>query len=147
MPQPFPTCVGVFKVITLIGSNQHNYFENANACSERTLKTTVATHLLFLSTDLNHQRRQGIQVRKWCIISFLSFQFIYDNLSCKIFDAVLKAINNRFVFNWTLVNYISTNSLFYYYYLLLLSLSHLLWLFKWSVQHVCTIDWISWYNV
>jgi len=30
---------------TLIGSNQGNYFENAIACSKRTLNTTVATQL------------------------------------------------------------------------------------------------------
>ncbi len=35
----------VFKVITLVGSNQGNYFENAIACSKRTLKTHVATQL------------------------------------------------------------------------------------------------------
>jgi hypothetical protein len=29
----------------LVGSNQRNYFENTNACSKRTLKTTVATQL------------------------------------------------------------------------------------------------------
>jgi len=29
----------------LIGSNQGNYFENATACSKRTLKMTVATQL------------------------------------------------------------------------------------------------------
>jgi hypothetical protein len=29
----------------LIGSNQGNYFENATACSKRTLETTVATQL------------------------------------------------------------------------------------------------------
>jgi len=29
----------------LIGSNQGNFFENATACSKRTLKTTVATQL------------------------------------------------------------------------------------------------------
>ncbi len=39
-------CVCVFKVITLVGSTQSNYFENATACSKRTLKTTVATQLL-----------------------------------------------------------------------------------------------------
>jgi len=33
----------VFKEITLVGSNQGNYFENATACSKRTLKKTVAT--------------------------------------------------------------------------------------------------------
>ncbi len=36
---------GKIKEITLVGSNQHNYFENANAYSKRTLKTTVATQL------------------------------------------------------------------------------------------------------
>ncbi len=41
----FTACVCVFKVITLVGSNQSNYFENANTCSKCTLKTTVATQL------------------------------------------------------------------------------------------------------
>ncbi len=48
----FSACVYcVFKVITLVVSNQvvvsnqGNYFENATACSKRTLKTTVATQL------------------------------------------------------------------------------------------------------
>ncbi len=34
-----------FKVITLGWANQVNYFINANACSKRTLKKTVATQL------------------------------------------------------------------------------------------------------
>jgi len=38
-------CGCVFKEITLVGSNQGNYFENATACSKRTLKTTVSTQL------------------------------------------------------------------------------------------------------
>jgi hypothetical protein len=33
----------VFKEITLVGSNQGNYFENANACNKHTLKTKVTT--------------------------------------------------------------------------------------------------------
>jgi len=33
--------------IILVGSNQGNYFENATACSKRTLKTTVATQLKY----------------------------------------------------------------------------------------------------
>jgi hypothetical protein len=37
----------VFKEITLVGSNQRNYFENPTACSKHTLKTTVATQLKF----------------------------------------------------------------------------------------------------
>jgi hypothetical protein len=41
----FTACGCVFKEITLVGSNQGNYFENATACSKRTLKTTVATQL------------------------------------------------------------------------------------------------------
>jgi len=35
----FTACGCVFKVITLVGSNQDTYFENATACSKRTLKT------------------------------------------------------------------------------------------------------------
>jgi len=31
----------------LVGSSQRNYFENATACSKRTLKTTVATFTLY----------------------------------------------------------------------------------------------------
>jgi len=50
-------CSGcIFKEITLVGSNQGNYFEIATACSKRTLKTTVATQLklniLFVSLKL-----------------------------------------------------------------------------------------------
>jgi len=38
-------CGCVFQEITLVDSNQGNYFENATACSKCTLKTTVATQL------------------------------------------------------------------------------------------------------
>jgi len=41
----FTACIFIFKVITLVGSSQRNYFENATACIKRTLKTTVATQL------------------------------------------------------------------------------------------------------
>ncbi len=41
----FTACGSVFKEITLVGSNQGNFFENATACSKRTLKTTVETQL------------------------------------------------------------------------------------------------------
>jgi len=41
----FTACSCVFKEITLVVSNQGNYFEYENACSKRTLKTTVATQL------------------------------------------------------------------------------------------------------
>jgi len=49
--QSFSTCARLLhvfafsKVISLVGSNQCNYFENATACSKRTLKTTVETQL------------------------------------------------------------------------------------------------------
>ncbi len=35
----------IIKVITLVGSNQCNYFKNATAYSKRTLKLRVATQL------------------------------------------------------------------------------------------------------
>ncbi len=41
----FSACGCVFKEITLVCSNQANYFEKATACSKRTLKTIVATQL------------------------------------------------------------------------------------------------------
>jgi len=41
----FTACSCVFKEITLVGTNQHNYFEKPNASSKRALKTTVATQL------------------------------------------------------------------------------------------------------
>ncbi len=50
----FTACGCVFKEITLFGSNQGNYFENATGCSKRTLKTPVATQLkaTFDQTDI-----------------------------------------------------------------------------------------------
>ncbi len=41
----FTACIFVFKEITLIDSNQGNFFENATVCNKRTLKMTVATQL------------------------------------------------------------------------------------------------------
>ena len=43
----FTACYCVFKEITSVGSNLRDYFENANACIKRTLKTRVATWLYF----------------------------------------------------------------------------------------------------
>jgi len=43
----FTACSCVFKEITLVGSNQGNYVENATACRKRSLKTRVATQLHF----------------------------------------------------------------------------------------------------
>jgi len=45
LQRAFTACGCVFKEITLVGSNQGNYFENATACSKRTLKTHVTTQL------------------------------------------------------------------------------------------------------
>jgi len=41
----FTACSCVFKLITLVGSNQGNFFENATTCRKRMLKTRVATQL------------------------------------------------------------------------------------------------------
>jgi len=59
----------VFKEITLVGSNQGNYFENATACSKRTLKTTVATQLKEILIALRFQTRNKFEN---VIISFVS---------------------------------------------------------------------------
>jgi len=45
----------VYEIITLVGSNQCNYFENATACSKRKFKTTVATQLYGL--ELQPQKK------------------------------------------------------------------------------------------
>ncbi len=49
--RPFTACICVFEVITLVGSNQRNYFENAIVCNKLTLKTTAATQL---NLRINH---------------------------------------------------------------------------------------------
>ena len=41
----FTECGYVFKVISLVGSKQSNYFQNATLCGKCTLKTHVATQL------------------------------------------------------------------------------------------------------
>ena len=41
----FTVCCCDFKEVTMVGSNQRNYLENANTCSKCTLKTRVATRL------------------------------------------------------------------------------------------------------
>ncbi len=41
----FTACCWVFKEITLVGSNQSNYFESATACSKYKLKMRVAMQL------------------------------------------------------------------------------------------------------
>jgi len=48
----FTACRFVFKITTLFGSNQSIYFENATACSKRTLKMHVATQLFLLKWKL-----------------------------------------------------------------------------------------------
>ncbi len=45
----FTACSCVFKVITLVGLNQGNFFENVIACSKHMRKTLVATQLYFCS--------------------------------------------------------------------------------------------------
>ncbi len=51
----FTACSCVFKGITLVSSIQGNYFQNATACSKRTLKTTVATQLYICLVKLFRQ--------------------------------------------------------------------------------------------
>jgi len=58
----FTACSCVFKVITLVGLNQGNYFENATACIKRVRKTLVATQLWIPTNVLP--------------ISFLSISFL-----------------------------------------------------------------------
>jgi hypothetical protein len=43
----FTACGCVFKEITLVGSNQGNYFENATACSKRNARRKRLSQLSF----------------------------------------------------------------------------------------------------
>jgi hypothetical protein len=52
LQRAFTVCICGFKVITLLDSNQRNFFENATACSKRTLKTIVATQLYNRENDI-----------------------------------------------------------------------------------------------
>jgi len=44
--------VAFSKKLHWLAQNQCNYFENATACSKRTLKTTVATQLYLMGANL-----------------------------------------------------------------------------------------------
>ncbi len=56
----FTACGCIFKVITLVSSNQSNYFEYTIEFSKHTLKTSVATQLYSYRTKNRHKynRRQ-----------------------------------------------------------------------------------------
>jgi len=49
----FTACVCIFEVISLVGSDQCYYFENATEYSKRTLKTTFTIQLKFVFLRLN----------------------------------------------------------------------------------------------
>jgi len=78
----FTACGSVFKVITLVGSNQGNYFENATTCSKRMRKMLVATQLKVKSYPLNIWQLKSIA---WSInfsalhyrITNIWFSYIY----------------------------------------------------------------------
>ena len=42
-------CCGVFKEITVVGSNQHNYCENANACEN--MMWQLGLHFILYSVE------------------------------------------------------------------------------------------------
>jgi len=63
----FTACGCVSKVITLVWANQGNVFENATACSKRTLKTIVATQLKTLLYDKDAQNVGDIDIDTWML--------------------------------------------------------------------------------
>ncbi len=78
----FTACCCVFKVITLVWANQGNYFENVNACSKCTLKTTVATQLN--STNLRYiccdDRHRNLEINySWTIEPHTVYTLIFCN--------------------------------------------------------------------
>ncbi len=92
-------CGCVFKEITLVGSNQGDYFENTAACSKRTLKTTVATQLNKTSNDFFksqfsksnafgvnfylQRRRRKVTIQEYHHNKFfpIEFQYLFPMLS------------------------------------------------------------------
>jgi len=60
-------------LVSLVGSNQLNFFENANTCSKHTLKTTVATQLnLLLGCFFIYSLVHLALAAKWAAV--ISFQ-------------------------------------------------------------------------
>ncbi len=79
----FTACVRIFKVITLTWANQGNNFENANACSKHTLKTTFATQL----------KRRNLNARyiKYCSLTFGGWKKILDKKNiCSVCSIKMK---------------------------------------------------------
>jgi len=74
----FTACVCILKVNTLVWANQDSYFETANACSKRMLKTIVATQLdsihislLLTTSPANHHG----QTKEWSDYQFFAWTF------------------------------------------------------------------------
>jgi len=90
----FTACGCIFREITLVGSNQGNYFENATVCSNRTLKTKVATqfqaqkaqyycnmnlepitcYYIFLDLEINAVLERQVECEFQLINNFLQFR-------------------------------------------------------------------------
>jgi len=68
----FTACSCVFKVITLVWSNQRNFFENATTCSKRMRTTLVATQFNFFEEML-------LRRSKSCL-SFLNSRFPWSRI-------------------------------------------------------------------
>jgi len=82
----FTACNCVFKVMTLVGSNQGNYFENTTACSKRTLKTRLATQLKASMSNSKH-----------CLCHTLSFKSQKADRTLKIYGTTLFLVPNTLV--------------------------------------------------
>jgi len=89
----FTACSCDFKIITLVVSNQDNYFENVTACSnarwkhvsQRTLKTRAATQLNYSNFSL--QKLTLCRVIKWLYFKEVKAEFrtvkSCENKSCQ----------------------------------------------------------------
>jgi len=68
----FIACVCIFKVTTRLWTNQDNYFENATACSKRTLKTTVATQFCITKILKSRMSHGGSEKCQKCVTYYLN---------------------------------------------------------------------------
>ncbi len=74
----FTACSCVFEVLTLVGSNQGNYFENSTACNKRKVKTvsqrSSICHFCNFGICTCKSCAYDVSVR-WCLTQSILWQF------------------------------------------------------------------------
>ncbi len=112
----FTACVCGFKVIALVWANQGNYFENATACSKRTMKTTVATQLkAVLQHFLRFHNISQLSLFSYFLLFYPRSLILSLQSLCFIslhFSHYTKRNNFKIIFNKNLTLFFSSKSAF-----------------------------------